>query len=217
MMPLRITACMVSGIVTYDRWIALDGLLHHVAWTRAGRPKYWETNPGAQYELPLERVEFPEGRWCWCATWAMADWQKSDAVYVNRRFPVQRRELLHESVTRIGTSSGRFKGYRMPMPREWSSELVWYAAGDAEQVQGMLNELPNIGKKATRGHGRVREWSVEEVEEADLVDGEGYALRSLPVDYEGLSDAGREIRAYARLLPPYIPKLEQEELCVPRV
>lgn len=216
MKPMKITAYMVSGVVTYDRWLPLDGLLHHVAWERAGRPKYWETQPDAQYDLPLARVDLSGGRWCWHATWAMADWQKSDAVYVNRRFPVQRRELLQNGVRRISMSSGRFKGYRMPLPREWSSHLMWYALGDAECAREMLEELPNIGKKAARGHGKVRRWEVKDALEVSLVDRSGMALRSLPAEYQGLTEEGRSHRAYARLLPPYIPKLTQEELCVPR-
>lgn len=207
---------MVNGVVSFDRILPLDTLLHIAAWNRSGRKQYWREKKyeGAQYDLPLERFRFGNGLWCWACSFGIFKPVAMDAYYVTRKFPAERSEFLDESVKRVAISEGRFKGYRIPLPRLYTPTVEWIALGDGDKILDLLsNEIFFIGKKHNRGCGEVARWSVEESDLHPIVNN-GRALRSVPLEWAQLNPCIGRIQE-SKLLPPYNPKSDTPALlCV---
>jgi len=56
----------------------------------------------------------------------------------------------------------------------------WICTGDLDQIEGLLGDLPFIGKKRAQGFGQVAGWSVEETELDPLLDESGAPRRPIP-------------------------------------
>lgn len=82
---------------------------------------------------------------------------------------------------RIDNSSGKYKGYNMPVYYRHALYVQWYATGDKDAITGLLSDVTHLGKETNQGWGRVSSWHVEPwPEQWWLRDGRGKLMRAIP-------------------------------------
>lgn len=83
----------------------------------------------------------------------------------------------------IDTLRGFYKAYRNPLVYHSIPEIVFYANGDKNEIERLLNEnIAYIGKKASQGYGRVKQWSVEVIDEDKSIFNNGKLMRFVDID-----------------------------------
>lgn len=188
MEPLRITAQMQDGrVATMDGHLPLDGLLA-AAWMRRHYPdayynpsSHMLTNDLIVPDLPLERRGEGDD-WYWAASFNTAESQGEYVLHWHKRFDDHLEKYIdfRGRRGRIDAKSGKYKAYRMPLVIQLFDQLVWYAYGDRDEVQSLLNTLTHIGKKTSQGLGLVDYWIVEPWHEDWSEVANGRVTRSLP-------------------------------------
>lgn len=216
MRPLCVRAVLAGPVALPGGSLALDGLLAAKVAEETGLPPP-SVHGVQQVEVPLAKA--PGGRFH-LASFASFRWEVHEARWVNRRFPVpEAQALAGPKLRRITLSSGPCKSYRLPLEvgHVEADTLTWWCTGDAGEVQRLLALVTHLGKRRAVGHGRVREWLVEECQpwgEGFPVVRDGHPMRPLPPDWPGLS-AQVEL-AYATLSFPYWLRHREEVCAVPR-
>lgn len=201
--PLRVRAYPAGPVVTYGDGLPLDGPL---AWAcfdalddaaRDALPPI--SGPVAvDFDLPLARWgDYPSGLWGWRCSWACMD------VRGETRAEVRKRTIADEAIqwardNSLPVSAGRFKPCDLAYPAVIAPTITWYAVGDLDAVQRLLDRVPAIGKSTNKGYGKILRWEVTHCPiNRALVDEEGELMRALP---PALADALVTSSA------PYIPR-----------
>ena len=198
MKPLKITAKLFDGrIATTDGYLPFDSILS-AAWMKRNHPeKYYNTDPSVDEmiipALPLKTLDGD----IHAASFALVKKAGEETAYWHKRLDAQ---LAEEYVDfcgrrgRVNTTSATYKAYRMPLNIIMTPEVIWYAVGDRNEIESLLEEIPALGKKTSQGFGQVTEWVVEGIEEDWSLWKDGQLMRSIP-DPEGDSEWG--------VRPPY--------------
>lgn len=208
---MRVTARMDEPIAYLGDLLHLDGPLAYAAYhdldarTRSTIPDIQVTEWPIDLTLPLStwwcnaqvpghdvRLEKrwrtgsggpPPMLWGWCASAAdETAWLGRGAIEVRKKPALdEMRRYTPDKTTNV--SSGHMKAYDLAFPTVLACEVVWYAHGDPERVQHLLDaHVPAIGKKRNCGNGTVRQWTVETCAEDWSIVGEGGRLmRRLPL------------------------------------
>lgn len=186
--PLRITATLRAGVVSSDNYLPLDAILYYQVHRRAYGPQD-ATLPGAKQQqqgkpppMPLERATV-SGWWMWCCSFAQWGPHADGQSFWVKRFDQQWEGVIDFDGRRgkIDNSSGKYKGYNMPMQYRHALYVRWYATGDAEAVRALLSDVTHIGKKTDQGWGRVITWQVDPwPEQWWLYDDRGRLMRAIP-------------------------------------
>jgi hypothetical protein len=61
-------------------------------------------------------------------------------------------------------------------------DVTWFAEGDGEAIQALLEDVQFIGKRRASGFGEVDEWTVEEGDLDGVVGVMGEPLRPVPLE-----------------------------------
>lgn len=195
----------------------LDSLLMAAVATRDGlEPLPPGTTEPSSIIIPLSRSEC--GRIYLCSQGLSQD-DVHERRWKQQRFPLPEAQWLGSGLKRVNTASGPSRSYRIPVDTVHvdGDEIRWYAIGDPIRVQELLDGwVGYIGHKRSVGLGKVRRWTVEPCDTWPgfpvLRDGE--PLRSLPVDWPGLSNSAEQ--SMRCLLPPYWRRTMEEPCAVPR-
>lgn len=207
--PIKVTAILEDGrINSADGIIMLDAILYH-AWFWRHAPHVLEGMggdcvPGDGYiGLPLRQDTGNR----YFASRAVYEQESVSVEHWNKRpnfFSADDGRHLDMQSGLISSSVGLYRAYRMPnvIRHIRDGRLTFYAMGHADEVQGLLDAIPAVGKKASMGWGIVREWTVEDCEEDYSTFHPKYGLmRPMPV--EQMPDLkGYPIMEYA-VRPPY--------------
>lgn len=106
-----------------------------------------------------------ESLWYWACSTAQIEIAGRDTQYWNKRFDAQPGLSDHIDfggrVEKIIIEQGRYKAYHMPLPTLVTDKIVWYAYGDAEEIDRLLSDVTGIGKKRVQGNGHVLRWHIE--------------------------------------------------------
>lgn len=104
----------------------------------------------------------------------------------------------------IDTSRGFFKSYHKAIITKAYDEIVFYACGDKDEIERLLDVyIHYIGKKTSQGFGAVNFWRVTELHEDFSLMCDGKALRFLPVQhFDKQITFNREYVRNAALIPP---------------
>lgn len=218
MIPLRVTALMMSRTIVSDDGLHLDSLLMAAVAKRDGLPpltSQLDAINAPPLDIPIALSGC--GRY-YLASSALGDVEARENRYINRRFPIAESiAMAGDSLKRINTASGPGKAYRIPSESSHVSTWTWYAIGDLDAVRELLPLVTRLGKRRAVGEGLVREWRVEPCE--PLGDGfpvmtdDGLPLRNLPLDAPGLR--GEFVMRVGRLRPPYWLRHDEHEVaCV---
>ena len=78
---------------------------------------------------------------------------------------------------------GFFKAYRNPLVYHTISEIVFYASGDKAEIERLLKEnIAYLGKKSSQGYGKVKEWTVEIIDEDKSIFNNGKLMRFVGIE-----------------------------------
>lgn len=201
MTPLKVTARMGEPVIYYHDGLHLDGLLAYGAYIEHIRNGGEDLPPisspwAVDFELPLAKWSrpVPEGAevdarllngdgdlWGWCASAAIADWVAHGKMEFRKRPDIARmaRYTAHPS-HHLG--AGPFKAFDVAYPTELAFKIEWYALGDRERVEALLQDVTHIGKKHNVGMGKVLEWTVDDTERDWSVERDGALMRRMPRD-----------------------------------
>lgn len=160
-------------------------------------------------DLPLARVEGPDGLWWWAAS-QVTPWGREEQGHLHRRtmFDAAARWT---SAKAINQAAGPDKMTRVPFYRRTEMmRLTWTGYGDVARVAALLQRLQSVGKLRTQGHGLVRSWSVSDGGPPLEAYGTDVRLRHLP------ATAVRSVPARAmlsqRLMPLRAPYYERNAI-----
>lgn len=166
-------------------------------------------------QIPIEKS--PCGRLYLCSS-AQFVVDQCGSRWKNKRFPIAEAQTMSASkLKRINITGGACRSFRIPHPTIYlnNDSMQWFAIGEPEAVRALLNDwIGFLGHKRGVGLGKVVEWNVDH---ADVWPGfpvarNGSPLRSLPLDWEGVSkDSDRAMRT---LMPPYWRRTMEEPCLV---
>lgn len=183
-----------------------------------GRPGYkvdraLPAPPQAEIPIPIGRrsVTGEDGQ-VWevarCSAPILATAHADEHEYTNKRIAVELAGLLDPAArTVVATTNSWTKSHRLPMRVRRIEVVAWFAVGNRKAVRRSLKKVQAIGKKPSVGYGRVREWTVERIDQ----DHSWFApsevgpvlMRPLPVGAalpEGLIGCRRD---FGSAVPPY--------------
>lgn len=183
--PLQVELVLMSQAALYSP-LTLDGLLSAAVVAEAtdgnGLP-----DSATPYCLPLPLHclwRQPESDLPLWATTEFGPLEENEIVsdYWHKRAP--RPEMVQRRGGRpwnIRPTQGRYKEYRIPLPRQ--SSLRWGATcmGNRAEVERLLGLVTAVGKKRSQGRGLVDHWRVRPLgAEFSLWDEAGCSLRPIP-------------------------------------
>lgn len=214
MIPLRVEARLGRAIVNPAQPIALDALLTAAVAIRDDLPAPIGPDDLLPIDLPLARSKC--GRY-WLASFSEQVVEDRELAYVVRRPLISELIDFAPRVKSTHISAGANKGYRIPIEigHVERDTFTWWCIGDPQGVRALLSLIHHLGKRRAVGRGRVAEWRVEPCEpwgDGFPVLRDGAPLRSLPLDYEGVTDGAVTL---ASLTPPYWMAALHEEVYTP--
>jgi len=127
-------------------------------------------------------------------------------------FPLERAlSLKQKQRTKIATTGGPYKSFRLPLRIVDTSRVVWFAELRDKKMSGrapmtelrkILRQVHAIGKKTSQGFGIIAEWLVEPTEFDASWIYEGVLMRPLPLCLgEGATHGKR--RCFGAVAAPY--------------
>ena len=221
MKPMRVIAKLLDGRVnSSDGLFNLDSILAY-AWML-------ENHPDAVFNSEIARDGFIEPILP-LAKGKDGRWKSSSGFYTQYQ---EITEYWHKKINdfdaafyldfrgrrgKIDAQKGETKAYRMPQVIRIISDIEFFAVGDIEEVQRLLNTyITNIGKKGAQGYGYVKKWIVEEWHEDWTERGPYGIMRPTPFTGELPDGQTYQIRMYATK-PPYWLKENQTICIIPNV
>lgn len=186
--PLRITASLRTGVMS-DGYLPLDAILFYQV-TRRAYGAQEITAPGTKLKqqqgvpppMPLDKATI-DGWWMWTCSFAQWGAHSDGQSFWTKRFDQSLAGLIDFGGKRgkIDNSSGRYKGYNMPIYYRHALYVRWYATGNLEGIRDLLSDVTHIGKKTAQGFGRVNTWTVESWPHTWwLRDDRGKLMRAIP-------------------------------------
>lgn len=185
--PLRIEAQLFSPISVLDDWApSLEAVLEYVWIDDRG---LLMANPDPNNliypELPLKAGEI-NGTKYWCCSSPHYRYRIGHSDRKRKRwggdaegYPVN----WGKGSAKIQTDAGRFKSADLPVFLRSVDTIYWWAVGDLDAVQQMLNTVPSIGKNRGTGYGQVLRWTVLPAEhDYHLWGKSGQLMRPVPAN-----------------------------------
>lgn len=212
MQPLHIIATIAEQIALPNGPLALDGVLAAQVALRLGLDPPMSGSECQPIEIPVQRSECRRFHLC---SFSVGQFERFDLRYINRRPVVEQAQALaHLKAKRMDISTGRDKGYRIPMEvgHLVDDRLEWWCVGERDGIEELLSTTTHLGKKRSVGLGRVVAWSVVPCEpwgDGFPIVRDGQPLRPLPAAWPGLIDP---TLAYRTITFPYWDH-SAEELC----
>lgn len=184
---LKVT-CYLESPVVFDLPIMLDGLLEyrscHVNKIGGGALSRHDPAPiYGEIPLPIKRENFGEYLIPKCSyPIYQADYEWHE--HYCRRFPTDRVDLFDQSqLTKINTTGGEFKSYRLPARARLINKIVWFCEGTRKPLLKLVKGVPSLGKKRSMGYGKITRWEAERVDKdySWYCDREGQLLLMRPL------------------------------------
>lgn len=192
MEPLEITAFLGSPLAVFDDYSpAFDSLL---LWLLLEELNLLSPNPTSEQvkntqeivdkKMPLLKAEI-NGEWYWAT---------SSPCYriLNEQIDRYRKRWnpgvdspepnWKKRKAKWSSSEGAEKNYDLPLYLRTASMIVWYAVGDRDKIQTLLNNCKGIGKKRAYGYGQVISWDVVSIDSDYHLWREDKLMRSVPLN-----------------------------------
>jgi len=190
---LRITAYLSTPLAAYDNWSpSIDSLLE---WMLLDKLGLVSPNPTPQQvedsrtivaaNMPIAKGDL-KGQWYW---------QVSSPCYTilaenQDRFRKRWEPGIDtpnpnwgKRKAKVDTSQGAEKSYDLPLPLRTVDRINWYAIGDVEGVQSLLEPCTSLGKKRSIGNGQISRWQTIPIEyDWHLWGKNGELMRPIPLE-----------------------------------
>ena len=212
MTPLRVHAAVSGPIFLPEGAPRLDALLAFQVCREQGRLCF-DASQAEPVDIPLQLE--PQGRFHLCSEGQYTE-VASELQYTIRRPAIEvMQRFAALKLRRIRITAGANKAYRMPRSVSYLEDgITWWCIGDRSAVTRLLAAVMHLGKRRGVGLGVVDRWTVEPCEpwEGFPVLRDGVPLRTLPVDWPGVSQARC---GFDKLTYPYWDMSKEEPCLLP--
>lgn len=123
---------------------------------------------------------------------------------------------------RVDIGAGHFKGYRMPVVLKAVNKIKFYARGDKNKIEHLLNSyLFFIGKKRSQGYGEIKNIDIKVIEQDYSLCKDNEIMRPIPVKYaEEYAEMLMKKQIYINMkehavIPPYWRNDNRESCLMP--
>ena len=168
--PIKITAHLVDGrLNSADGIVMFDSILYH-AWFWKHCPEVLEGFGSKDFNgyigLPLRHL--PGNRWA--ASRGIYTETGKTIEHLNKRpnfFASDKIKYLNLEKGIISDSVGVYRAYRIPNVIRTVKDgiITFYAVGNQEKIEELLDAMRSIGKKCAAGYGIVDSWELENCDE----------------------------------------------------
>ena len=213
MKPLKITAHLVDGFVSSDKWSpSIDGIIAFSLIREALGDEEFAIQCGSVIKssdvvaLPLEKISHGEFRWYACSFPAFETNSKT-VKHFHRRFDQHHSDKLDlgGKSGKILTAAGPYKNYRRKIEKINAREITWHVIGEEHTISAALDSITHVGSKIAQGYGEVRRWSVSQGD-AELA----RRYRALPKPYADIHGVSGTLMQWG--ISP--PARDNSTLCV---
>lgn len=214
--PLRIEFRMATPVCLSYPFIFFDGLIAHLFW-RHQEPEEYRCLPSkrvvkkvGELKLPLKRFYFSKDKYIYHASVSIFDVNNAYVTTIYKKFC--ERYLDYNKIRRkkIDRTRGYFKDWSVRLVYIPARKVVFYANGNPDAIESLIQGLPGLGKKTSIGFGAIKSFKIEMIDEDWSIVKDGVAMRSIPIEaVEMYSEA--VVMAWKA---PYWAK-ENAALCVP--
>ncbi len=193
-LPLKIEFRLQSPLALAHPWLHLEGIVAHL-WYRMNYPNY-RALPSKRVQKVQGHLSLPLKRFYCCnqfiyhASVSLFDTDRpEDALRaldrlqvgkIYKRFYEKRLDYNRVRVKKISRGSGYFKDFAMSLPYLLVQRVVFYANGDPDILEVLLDALPGLGKKTAIGYGFIKDFKIKELDEDHSLMMDGYAMRPIP-------------------------------------
>jgi CRISPR type IV-associated protein Csf3 len=193
MQPLVVTAKLLSGFASKDKWSpALEGILGYVHMRRKlGDEEFAiRANRNDLHEditdLPIGIDRLGDHWWYQCSSPVFVS-QGEVLRHLHRRFDAYHAENHWDIGTKSGkvlVAAGPYKNARLSIMQHITGQVAWHVIGDKDKIEDLLSEVTHVGARVGVGFGKVRQWIVTDDGSENLA---RYG-RPLPVDHPKAHD-----------------------------
>lgn len=190
MQPLKISAHLVDGFVSKDKWSpSIDGIIAYQHMLKKLGPDEFAATQGVTHDmqpvtgLPMEVVEHENVWWYACSS-PIFDSAARTQKHFHRRFDQQHSERIDfgKKSGKVLVQAGPYKNYRRAIYKTLCASLSWHVIGDESRIRELLDRVTHVGAKSSQGYGEVRKWEITEGDAKSAMH-----CRAVPVDYAKLN------------------------------
>ncbi|WP_456478144.1 hypothetical protein [Geoglobus ahangari] len=201
--PLRITFRMASPVCLTYPWIHFDAILAHLMQRKLDSHGY--------RSLPSKRVVKVTGKsilplkktaGIYHASVSFFDVSEAYTTTIYKRFCEKHLDLRRIRRKKIDRARGHFRDYMISLVYVPAKRVTFYANGNPDRIESLLEGLPGLGKKVAIGFGFIKDFRIHESDEDHSIVKDGRAMRPIPLP---LLEATSEVVAMA-YKPPYWAK-----------
>lgn len=217
---LRITACLASPVVVWGL-IHLDGLLAAAKIIKEEGYRGLEKREAEMREKEPDFIELPLEIWrenIYRASAGFYDGVEGVATY-HKKWDEEYDDLVdfegRRAKIRVGV--GFYKSYSLKNRYISAEKMIFFARGDKDEIEKLLEYLPAIGKRRAEGYGIIREWKIEPISEDKSIQFKGHIMRAIPARLVmELETAPTSMRmAHITYRPPYFYTRWAERCLIP--
>ena len=185
MTPLQITAYMANGIAVYDDWSpALEGL---IVFELLKSKQLLIPNPSeddARATMSMIKGEIPLAMWegLFKCSAPIYQYVTEETTKYRKRWEPDGKVAWGKRKPKFSTSEGPEKSYDLPLFLRLTSRIDWFAVGDRDRIQSLLNDVHGIGKKRSHGYGQVVRWEVHEIDDDWSIVKDGQLMKPIPLE-----------------------------------
>lgn len=192
MANLKVTAHLLSGFAAFDDWSPdLAGILEWIILDAKGMASSNPTpadveasRPIVDAEMPLEKLAIG-GEWYWATSSPCYSYKAEYASNFRKRWAPgidTPPPNWGKRKAKWSGSEGHEKSYDLPNYVRVTGSVTWYAVGERDGVESLLQGCTGIGKKRSHGHGQVSSWEVlEHGDDWHLFGPQGELMRPVPL------------------------------------
>ena len=169
MQPIKITAHLSTNLAVMEDYSpALESILEAVWLDMRGLLRATPDPNNLYYpELPFAKSDF-FGQDYWMVSAPHYLYLGESVEFVVKRWQGENEGHPVEwgkTNKKIQTDGGKYKSLRKPVFTRMVPSIGWYAVGDAQQCEAMLQFVTSVGAYRAAGYGQVLRWEVEPVVE----------------------------------------------------
>lgn len=182
---LKITAHLMSGFASNDRWSpAIDGIIAYAYMREVLGDEFAISQHRNDLQapcdaLPLEKVHW-QAHWWYAASSPIYDEAEQHTRYLHRRFDAYTAEMYTKKKGKVQVQAGPYKNTRLPLAQHITGKIDWHVVGDRAKIERLLATVTHVGARCGAGFGRIRCWVITEGD-AELA----RQYRPLPVGFPG--------------------------------
>lgn len=232
MKPFRLTAHTLRGVCMEPYGLDLAGILASRKWSEIRNDTSVDSMVERPDDLDLPLDMCSSGAdWHWKASCAMVQVDEGKPQEPRTYYRVVNDSMVARAANRplpyYHPRSSAYRDVMMPAPITLSPTLTWEGVGDLDKVFHLVKDIRSVGKRRSKGEGRIVNWSISEIESDDNlsighIDPNGRINRPIPVECADRIGVEYQIAWHAIRPPSWNPNRlremaveKEEELYLP--